>query len=338
MLRLMIGCGAVRYRQGRQREAIKWCESTLAEAERVGDTIAMGHACDLLQTACHAARDVRAREYGLRAVELFEKAGAVQFLPGALNNLGNAYYVVGRWDEARSLYERSRDAHLEVGEELHAAVVSNNIADILANQGKAAEAASLYEEALATGVAAQHAFQHFFRSNLARVLARVGSVDVALTLLEEARTGMAALRVPQYVAQIDLRRAEILLQANRIDGAAEALLQADDLADGDIAEHRRGGAGIALSQGRLDDARALALESLAVSRQAQDRYQTALALDCVSAVHRRLGLDDAGIVEERDVIFAQLGVVDPPRLSEQFVLHAASLGVTVRAVDPATVG
>ena len=182
VVRLLVGCGMAAHRLARHRQAIRWLERALAQAEADADMLGVGNTCDMLSVALYAIRDPRCHEYGERAVRIYEALGAQEFLGHALNNLGNAAYGFGRWREAARLYERARERLLATGAEASAATTANNIADIVTRQGDLERGARLYADALAIFVAARSPYEHFVRANLAALLARDGRIDEATEL------------------------------------------------------------------------------------------------------------------------------------------------------------
>ncbi len=65
-----------------------------------------------------------------------------------LLNSGLQAYLLGRWDEAIDLEERSHQALEKIGDRVYACRATYNIADILTERGLIDEAKPLYEDVL----------------------------------------------------------------------------------------------------------------------------------------------------------------------------------------------
>ena len=83
-----------------------------------------------------------------RALEAFQRAGDLEGQASALSNLGVVCAWAGRWDEALSYFERSRDANSKIGNTIGAALAPINMAEILIDRGQWAEAEALLLGAL----------------------------------------------------------------------------------------------------------------------------------------------------------------------------------------------
>jgi tetratricopeptide (TPR) repeat protein len=320
LVRLLAGCGSVRVVQARHDEAVDWHNRALEEAERSGDSLAIASACDMLQCLYQEVRDRRGRAFGERAVRLFEECGATYFLSTALNNLANNRYVFGDWAAALALYEASLAALESMEDDVHIAVVTNNIADVLANQGHFDDARTRYEEALAIAEASRSVYGAFFRTNLARVVSMTGDGAHATSLFDEARRGLEAIGIPAYVHQVDVRRAENFARGGQPAAALSCLPADGDILDSDRPSLLRVRASIEFQLGRFESSRRLAQAAIEASRAAENPYETAVGLDVLAVVLAQLGEESAAIVAERDEIFDRLGVI-----ATRGVLPAANL-------------
>jgi len=169
----------------------------------------------------------------MRAIEIYEELGDFDRLAWVLNNLGGYVYLDGHWDEALALAERAREAFEKVGDENHATIAALNIAEVRSDQGRYEEAEPVLREVLevrrAGGIPLEVAEA---ASVLGRHAARVGNVDEARTLLEEARTLYAAEADEVELLTTDARIVEALVAAGAGEEAlalaAEALTRGDD--------------------------------------------------------------------------------------------------------------
>jgi class 3 adenylate cyclase/tetratricopeptide (TPR) repeat protein len=319
-------CGwyaSVLHHQKRPREAIEWCHRTIAEAERSGARDALAHAYYVLDWAYVALGRPQEAVYSQQAIEIWETLGDYDRLSRALNNLGGYTYLDGRWDEALELAERARDASLKIGDETTATVAALNIAEVRSDQGRFEDAEpalrKLLELRRATGLPLEIAEA---ASVLGRQAARVGSLDEARSLLDEARELYAAEGDEVDLLTTDTRLVECLVLEQKADQAltlaAEALHRAEGTAGVSVLVatlHRlRGWAFMQL--GDLDSAQQALEESLRLARLEDENfgirsadYEVALTLGAVARLRTLCGEAAAEAEAERDAIFGRLGVV-----------------------------
>jgi tetratricopeptide (TPR) repeat protein len=152
------------------------------------------------------------------------------------------------------------------------------------------------------------------------LLARLGRVDEALALLDEARTEFGRAGERGEVLVTDARIAESLVFAGRADEALELAvetLRRAGTGEGvfilmPMLERVRG---LALMQlGRLEEARAALVESERRARADSADYEVALALDALVTLGLLEGRPAEKTERERDRIFGRLGVVRTPRI------------------------
>lgn len=307
-VRLLIGCGAARSGQGRHLEALKVFERALAVAEESGSLLAIAQACDTLQVTYHALRDRRGLSYGQRAVGLLRECQEQAFLASALNNLANLFYIFGDWDEALVIYTEALVSNEAIGSDIEVATVANNIGDIMVGRRQFEQARTRYEEALAIGRAARSGYAHFFQSNLARVVSLTGDHAAAASMFHEARAGLETLGLTAHVRQIDIRRAENMLHHGAADEAASCLPRESDVLDSDRPFLLRVRASVELSLRQFEPARADALEAVRLARLTDTHYEIAMGLDVLASVLEAAEEDTTAFTDERDAIFARLGI------------------------------
>ncbi len=313
--------GMVRLAQGRRLEAVDLLERAIEEAKASDEKSALAHAYFCLDWALSELGRGSEAVYSSEALKLYRELGELGPQAVIYNNLGTFYHLEGRWDEAVQLYELGMDLRMRLGDTVDAALGTNNIAEVLSNQGHLEDAQRRFEEALRVWRAADFRMGvGYALGNLGRVAYRDGRHAEGLDLLERAREIFQAMRAAPEVVETDARRAECLV----LQGAsAEALRIADDTlnraqalgsaVEAAMLERIRG---FALAQlGDITAARGAFELSLAGARELSARYEVALTLDAMV----RLAMLETGIVDvaarkEADELFTALGLVRAPEV------------------------
>lgn len=282
---LRLALSATRHRQGRHREMLSWARQAEADASDASDDRLVGMANDLMQVATTHGAGTPTTAFGERAVELFRQTGEVRSEGFALLNLGVEDQLRGRWTSAATRYRASLAALDKAGDRSFSAVATNNLAEILSDQGAWPQALDLFHEALrewrgsgyGIGVAVG-------MLNLGRTLGRLGDIESACRELDDATALFEHLGARSYVSESLIRRAEVHLYAGE---SADALALADRcLADETTVElfpytcaaawRVRGWA--AMQQQRVADAVAAFLTAEGIARDHGSAYDVALAL------------------------------------------------------------
>jgi tetratricopeptide (TPR) repeat protein len=252
-----------------------------------------------------------------RALTLSDRLGNLSDQARLLNQTGYRAYFAGRWAEALDLYIRARDLFSRTGDVPNAAVADANIAEILVDQGRAAEAETSLRSALHTWRAAgtwnDAAFAY---SLLGRVLARQGQYDEARAALDQARTHFEAQGARTEVVDADTYRAELLFLEGK---TAEALGLADatlgtaaslsDLPAQAPLLHRIVAACLD-SVGDTEAATREYAEALAIARQREAAHDVAFTLTAMTARARAAGIEpDPAWLEEAAELRGALGLV-----------------------------
>ena len=315
--------------QRRPRDAITWCERTIAEAEPSGARDALAHAYFILDWAYAALGRLDEAVYSARAIEIYEELGDLDRLAWVLNNLGGLTYLRGRWDEALQLAERARETFKRIGDESQASIAALNIAEVRSDQGRMEGVEPVFREALDVRRAAGNPLKIADAASvLGRHLARVGNLGEARPLLEEARELFAQEGDEEDLLTTDAWLCECFVHEgdNReaLMRATEALARSEAIPGVSVVVtqlHRTRGWAY-MRMGDLDSAEDALLESLASARLDDENfgimstdYQVALTLGALVRLHQLRDEPAAELEPERDAIFEQLGVVkvhEPP--------------------------
>jgi class 3 adenylate cyclase/tetratricopeptide (TPR) repeat protein len=311
--------GAVRWKQGRPLDSIEWSRKAIAEAERSGARESLAHAYRVLDLGLVALGRYEEAVHSSQALVIYEELGDLHRQGITLNNLGNFLYFLGRWDETIEAYEAAQQALEKAGDQWLASFTLTNRAELLSDQGRLEEAEPLLRQALR--IARASGTGPHIANNLAdygRLAARAGRFDEARAMLNEAKEEYERAGERSEVLLTDAKLAECLMLEGEsraaLAVASAALRQAESiegvyLAIPTLLRVR----GCALAQlGRMNEARADLLESLAAAREKNADYEVALTLDALVDVGRAAGEPVDELAGERDLIFERLGVVAMP--------------------------
>jgi class 3 adenylate cyclase/tetratricopeptide (TPR) repeat protein len=313
-----------RMRQGRHREAVRWCERAIEEANLAGDRESLAWAYLVFDSVSVELALATSEPYAELALSIYEEVGNLSRQATITLNLGGRAYYEGRWIEALSLYERARDLNSRTGNTANAAAAMFNIGEILCHQGHLEEAELLLQDATRIWRAAgDRARVTWARRELARVAYRRGTYEVALPQLEQARAEFQAAGAEVDAWETDLRIAECLLlrgePGNEADGLLERVLGRVEK-EGEVAELRlpriqRLRAWAFVRQGRCEQASGLYEESARTGQATGADYEVALSLDGLAHLADLTGRGAGSrLYAESREILDRLGVVTPMRI------------------------
>lgn len=221
---LAVAYAGVRFRQGKLRNCIRWCERALGDSSVDGDPKTTAHAYYVMGSALAGLNDERADTYEQRAVEMYRGVGDHLGLGRALMNMGVSADERGDFDVAADLYQQSREALLRAGYALGLAHVSQNLAGIRSDQGRLDEAESLLRDARRAATAAHYSMMMWVTMcSLGRVATRARRFEEALGLLRQARDGFDEIGATSWSVETLVLEGETHLFADAPDRALEAL-------------------------------------------------------------------------------------------------------------------
>lgn len=308
-----------RQQAGRPRDALRWAELAVADAQAAGDHEVLSSAYLLQDWALLALGRPAEATNAVAALPILEALDKPERTAQLLLYLGNFAYMQGKWDDALDLWTRASDAYERAGNTVDATYGVSNTAEVLVHQGRYDEAEPRLRQALETWESMGYAGGvGDVLGNLARLALNRGDVERALELFERVRETFRAagdareIGASGALAECLLRKGEIARALDLLDAAMRREQLSGDRAFAAML-HRLRGYGYA-AEGRLTDAWAEFDESLAVARASGAVYEVALTLEAISVVAELGGLaEDPSAAEERAALLAQLGVqVTPP--------------------------
>jgi tetratricopeptide (TPR) repeat protein len=218
---LLVHRAAVRYRQGKLRDAVRTALDATTAARTSGDSAELAHAYFLLDAALTDLQDQRAVDYRDLALPIYEQLGDLVGQASVHNNIGIDAYYEGRLTDALASYERSLDCRRRAGDVVGAATAENNIGEVLSDLGRFDEAQPLFEEALAVWQRAPFpAGAARALVNLARLSIRRGRATEAGPLLDDAERTAGDVGAEMFLFEARACRADMLLGVGEVAAAS----------------------------------------------------------------------------------------------------------------------
>ena len=316
---IQVHYGRVRQRQGRSREAVRLLQeaTALARSAEARDVEAQALLIlDQAELTVGSGDGERARA----ALQILRDVGGQLWLEGrALNEIGIRAYFAGRWSEAAKCYADARSAWQKAGDQWTAAMTAGNIAEILSDQGRLAEAEDILTETMRTFRAARTpSFIAYAALLLGRVAARRGQYERARASLEEAQDLFEADGEALEVVHARAVLAESHLLAGDVEAArslaSETLSDAAKLAGRDLVLPLLLRV-LAVAEVSARGDRALARQhlerSIDVARTREHPYELALSLQAMASLWPEALTD--GLTATKDALLEQLGVLPAAR-------------------------
>ncbi|HEY2382005.1 MAG TPA: tetratricopeptide repeat protein, partial [Terriglobia bacterium] len=204
--------------------ALKLYDTAIQLYESANDELAAAKVrMNRVHSYCHLSRYEDALRDGEAGNRIFARFGEKQLLARGLNNLGEVFFRLDRFQERLDTLERAAALLCEIGDDRSLAMVYMNHAVVLTSLNRGDEARVYYqlskdkaEESGQTWLAACGNY------NLGYLHYMQGEYTRALDILNETRTALAA--DPWYGPLCDLTQSEIYLEMNMY---AEAMAAAE---------------------------------------------------------------------------------------------------------------
>jgi tetratricopeptide (TPR) repeat protein len=276
---------------------------------------ALARAYDLLFGVYLTLGRTPPKPYGSLALELLEELDSVHLQAQILNQLGYSEIVQGHGAAASDYFERSRSAFVRAGDSTSAAMVAYNVGDLLARQGRIAEAESVFTAALPVFRASSMGeWTESTRRELGRLAVRRGRHDDGRAMLEQSRAALDSLGLALEVCETDVALVEARIAAGEwqaaLDEADQARVRAVALDLESAVRLLDRWRGVALRElGRLVDSRS-ALELALAACEPEGEIDAGGILVELAAVARLQGDPAADELERRGQdSLTRLGVV-----------------------------
>jgi class 3 adenylate cyclase/tetratricopeptide (TPR) repeat protein len=310
--RALLRRASIRQHQGRPLKAL----ALSREAGRVAGRRDRAEALARESSVLRSLGSPEADEAGRRALRLLRRRRLDPLLGDHLLDLGAFDAWSGRWTQALERYAEALDVYRRTGDAMGAALLLNNRADILVEQGRYDEARSQFADARRMAEAADDpALVACIDASLATIAMRTANHADARRLLEAALTVVRDADLPALMLDNELRQAELSLLEGRpeVALARAAAIRADNRELGFPAPAERWPQQIEawalLRLGRLDEAEATARAIVDSARSDSAPADVLRGLTTLIALARAAGREPpAAVVAERDALVRQLGV------------------------------
>jgi tetratricopeptide (TPR) repeat protein len=311
--RALLRRASVRQHQGRPLDALALSRAAGRVAGRRDRAEALARESSVLRSLGSPDAD----DAGRRALRLLRRRRLDPMLGDHLLDLGAFDAWLGRWARALERYAEALDVYRRTGDTMGAALLLNNRADILIEQGRYDEALGQFADARRMAEAADDPLLvACIDASLATIAMRTGDHAEAHRLLDAALIVVREAGIPALERDNELRQAELSLLEDRPEDALAraATVREDDRDPGFPAPTRRWPRQIEawalLRLGRLEEAEATARGILESARSAGSPADVLRALTTLNVL-RHEGAEEpaAALVAERDALMAELGVV-----------------------------
>jgi serine/threonine protein kinase/Tfp pilus assembly protein PilF len=285
--------GVVLYNKGDFAGARKAFEDALGIFRKIGTQVYVALTLsDLGNLVYDQGKLVEARQYYEESLQIDREISRAQDIPGNLGNIANVLEGLGDLIGATRMQEQSLQAFRDIGDKQGEASTLGNLGNVLLERGDLVLARQNYDRALAL-------MQEIgYKRGRGFVQQAVAEIDLAQDQLQQARaTAQEGLALRQElkdqvrVAQSQTGLAKIALeQGNAVEAEAFTRTAAPTFEQQKVADHATLCAAILvkclLAQDRIEDAKAVADQALALSLRTGDRtarFTAAMAAAQVSA-------------------------------------------------------
>jgi len=283
------------FRKGAYEQSINWGRRGLVLARRSRDRRLLAYAHHILSGACRELGKLKqALQHDRLSSRLYHELTDFAGQARANSNLGLSYQMVGILDAALYHYEVALSADKRIGNVSHAAIVHNNLSEVLLMQGRLEEAKAHLEQTLRAcrEGSGRAALAGLAEVNLSRCYARQGDLNAAARHLQRGLRLLSGVGAEGLLTEALLQRIELQLAAGRARRArneCRRVLQNVGGLEAKVLE-ARGERLLGQAEASLGDSeRAVGhlRTSITIARQAGAEYEEALSLLALA----RLNLD-----------------------------------------------
>jgi class 3 adenylate cyclase/tetratricopeptide (TPR) repeat protein len=211
-----------RISQGRYRDALRWGEIAVREAQDSTDMVALAQAYLAMQTIHSWSGVPEDLPYGKLALNAYEDLGDLAGQAQSLNNLAVHAVFEGRWTESIAMFHRAADNFQRLGDIVQVGNTNYNEADVLIRQGRLAEVEPLLQDALvAARAGGDEELVALVIREQGKAWSRGGRFEEGLASLADAKERFADLGAPPEIVDADAAVAECLMLQGRLEDAVE---------------------------------------------------------------------------------------------------------------------
>jgi tetratricopeptide (TPR) repeat protein len=299
----------VKLRQEKPHDALVWARRAVDEASAVGEMRALARAYGVIAWANLTLDDSGALEYCQKALQLYESLDDLAGQSDMSNNLGVLAYYAGRWGDALTYYESSREGAERIGNVVDVGFADMNIGEMLLDQGRLDEAEERLNRAVRVLRSSKEIYSATFAEvHLSRVLIERGDLARAESLLRsvwaEARaSGFTAREIEAnlFLADCAIRRGEPVEALSLLD---HTMLEAGSEASAYVLIEMRLRGSALVAQGDFMAASEVTRKGLAGARDRRLDYDVAKFLMLKERIVSGLGgeIDPEERVEARSIL------------------------------------
>jgi class 3 adenylate cyclase/predicted ATPase len=235
----LLGAGIYR-RQGRNDEAVEWCQKSLDIAQRIGTQEgrqAMARAYYNLGGIYTRQGDLaRAAEFCRESLRIYQEIDDLVEQPQAHINLANVYFELGDWPRSTEHYIKALELERKIGDVYHQALTTLNLGGVYLNQGDLDQADRYYRQSLDMwqDLGSNYAIALLY-NNRGTVALRRGDAQEALAMLQQSLALFEQIGSGDWLAEVYRHMAEAHLISIQTRPSPQALQKALDCAQRSLA-------------------------------------------------------------------------------------------------------
>lgn len=279
---ILLLAGLINIRRGNADAALTQCLTVLHIGEKLGEVTVLARAHNLLGITYLRSNSSTAIDNFRKAFVLYEQAGDLQGQATSHNLIANAYFNLGRWQEADHHYRQAQRMFAQIGDVYNQAIADNNLGGIARNRGQLDEAFHFYREGLrlAQKIGGSAWMVGVFHMNLGATYARQQDVEAAQRHLQASQRHFDQAQSRDFLPEMQRHWAEVALVAGETAAAKGKAAQALSLAreldmPGEIGCCLCMLGRIAFAEEQFADAGSLLAEGVAVLAAVADEYELA---------------------------------------------------------------
>ena len=278
---LLLIAGLIHTRQGDYDEALQKCNRALHIAEVLGEITVVARSYTLLGHITRLRGDsILATKYFKKTLQLYTEASDIRGQAMSHNQLANAYFNTGQWQDATYHYQQARIIFNQMSDVYFRAFADNNLGGIALNQGRLAEALDFYNSALDTlkKIEASDYVIGALHMNIGATYIRRHEINQAFEFLQSSILYFEKAQTKDFLPEVTRHIARAHLYDHQIAEAEVQALKALKLAKDLSMRNEEGYCLRALGeiyrqQGKLTQAKAVLLQSIKVLEDVGEEYE-----------------------------------------------------------------